>query len=95
LTVLAGLQSPCRLRQVEPDALVLGYPPVCATSCASPPTPFYQIGMYDQTVPFYLVARRLVATVTNWRWASTPNQRQVPTTAAWIAEWESLRTATR
>ena len=44
------------IRRVQPDALDLGYPARGAGGRRpSPPSaPFYQIAMYDQTVPFYL-----------------------------------------
>ena len=54
--------------------------------------PFYQIGMYDQTVPFYLGrATRLV----DYRdelalGIDAEPQKQVPTLEAWIAEWQAL-----
>src|SRR4029077_7543859 len=54
--------------------------------------PFYQIGMYDQTVPFYLRrATRVVAYRDELALGiDAEPQKQVPTTAAWIAEWELL-----
>ena len=54
--------------------------------------PFYQIGMYDQTVPFYLGrATRLV----DYRHElglgiDAEPQKQVPTLEAWFPEWQSL-----
>jgi len=54
--------------------------------------PFYQIGMYDQTVPFYLGrATRLV----DYRnelglGIDAEPQKQVPTLEAWFPEWQSL-----
>ena len=48
--------------------------------------------MYDQTVPFYLRrATRLVAYRDELSLGiDAEPEKQVPTTAAWIAEWESL-----
>ena len=54
--------------------------------------PFYQVGMYDQTVPFYLGrATRLV----DYRHElalgiDAEPHKQVPTLEAWFAEWQAL-----
>ncbi len=68
----------CRLRQVEPDALVLGYPPVCAASCGLRRR---RALLSDRDVrsnrSLLSPSRRRASspTATNWRWASTPNRR--------------------
>ncbi len=55
--------------------------------------PFYQVGMYDQTAPFYLGRTTRLA---NFRdelalGIDAEPAKQVPTLDAWIAEWSALR----
>ena len=54
--------------------------------------PFYQVEMYDQTIPFYLGrTTRLVAFRDELSLGiDAEPAKQVPTTAAWIAEWRGL-----
>ena len=54
--------------------------------------PFYQVGMYDQTVPFYL---KRPTRIVDYRQElslgiDSEPQKQVPTLEAWIAEWQAL-----
>jgi len=57
-----------------------------------PDVPFYQVAMYDQTVPFYLGrATRVVEYRGELSLGiDSEPQKQIPTVAAWIAEWEAL-----
>jgi 4-amino-4-deoxy-L-arabinose transferase-like glycosyltransferase len=54
--------------------------------------PFYQVAMYDQTVPFYLGrTTRLVAFRDELSLGiDAEPAKQIPTTAAWIVEWRGL-----
>jgi 4-amino-4-deoxy-L-arabinose transferase-like glycosyltransferase len=54
--------------------------------------PFYQVAMYDQTVPFYLGrTTRLVAFRDELSLGiDAEPAKQIPTTAAWVAEWRGL-----
>jgi len=54
--------------------------------------PFYQVEMYDQTIPFYLGrTTRLVAFRDELSLGiDAEPAKQVPTTAAWIPEWQAL-----
>ena len=54
--------------------------------------PFYQVGMYDQTAPFYLGrTTRLVAFRDELALGiDAEPSKQVPTLEAWIAEWSAL-----
>jgi 4-amino-4-deoxy-L-arabinose transferase-like glycosyltransferase len=54
--------------------------------------PFYQVGMYDQTAPFYLGrTTRLVAFRDELALGvDAEPAKQVPTLEAWIAEWSAL-----
>ena len=54
--------------------------------------PFYQVEMYDQTVPFYLGrTTRLVAFRDELALGiDAEPAKAIPTTAMWIAEWEEL-----
>jgi 4-amino-4-deoxy-L-arabinose transferase-like glycosyltransferase len=54
--------------------------------------PFYQVEMYDQTVPFYLArATRLVAFRDELSLGiDAEPAKQIPTTGAWVAEWRGL-----
>jgi hypothetical protein len=54
--------------------------------------PFYQVAMYDQTVPFYLGrTTRLVAFRDELALGvDAEPSKQVPTLEAWIAEWSGL-----
>jgi len=58
----------------------------------APDAPFYQVAMYDQTVPFYLGrATRVVEYRGELSLGiDSEPQKQIPTVAAWIAEWEAL-----
>jgi 4-amino-4-deoxy-L-arabinose transferase-like glycosyltransferase len=55
-------------------------------------TPFYQVAMYDQTVPFYLGrTTRLVAFRDELSLGiDAEPAKQIPTIAAWIPEWKAL-----
>jgi 4-amino-4-deoxy-L-arabinose transferase-like glycosyltransferase len=58
----------------------------------APDAPFYQVAMYDQTVPFYLGRPTRVV---EYRGElslgiDAEPQKQIPTVAAWIAEWKAL-----
>ena len=58
----------------------------------APDAPFYQVAMYDQTVPFYLGRPTRVV---QYRGElslgmDAEPQKQIPTVAAWIAEWKAL-----
>jgi 4-amino-4-deoxy-L-arabinose transferase-like glycosyltransferase len=69
---------------------------ILRTAQASAPfaanVPFYQVEMYDQTVPFYLGrTTRLVAFRDELALGiDAEPAKQVPTTDAWIAEWGGL-----
>jgi len=69
---------------------------ILRTAQASAPfsgdAPFYQIAMYDQTVPFYLGrTTRLVAFRDELSLGiDAEPAKQIPTTEAWIAEWRGL-----
>jgi 4-amino-4-deoxy-L-arabinose transferase-like glycosyltransferase len=54
--------------------------------------PFYQVEMYDQTVPFYLGrTTRLVAFRDELALGiDAEPAKQIPTTAAWASEWQGL-----
>jgi 4-amino-4-deoxy-L-arabinose transferase-like glycosyltransferase len=54
--------------------------------------PFYQVEMYDQTIPFYLGrTTRLVAFRDELSLGiDAEPAKQIPTTAAWISEWRGL-----
>ncbi len=54
--------------------------------------PFYQIEMYDQTVPYYLGrTTRLVAFRNELSLGiDAEPEKQIPTTAAWVSEWRDL-----
>ena len=54
--------------------------------------PFYQVEMYDQTVPFYLGrSTRLVAFRDELALGiDAEPTKQIATTEAWVAEWEAL-----
>ena len=54
--------------------------------------PFYQIAMYDQTVPFYLGRPTRVVEERGELslGIDAEPQKQIPTIAAWIAEWQGL-----
>jgi hypothetical protein len=58
----------------------------------SPDAPFYQVAMYDQTVPFYL--GRVTRVVGHRDELSlgidAEPQKQIPTLAAWMGEWQTL-----
>jgi hypothetical protein len=58
----------------------------------APDAPFYQVAMYDQTVPFYLGrATRVVEYRGELALGiDAEPQKQIPTVAAWIAEWQAL-----
>ena len=54
--------------------------------------PFYQVAMYDQTIPFYLGrTTRLVAVRDELSLGiDAEPAKQIPTTEAWVAEWHGL-----
>ena len=54
--------------------------------------PFYQIEMYDQTLPFYLDrTTRLVGFRDELALGiDAEPEKQVPTTSAWTSEWQAL-----
>jgi 4-amino-4-deoxy-L-arabinose transferase-like glycosyltransferase len=54
--------------------------------------PFYQVAMYDHTVPFYLGrTTRIVALRDELSLGiDAEPAKQVPTTAAWVSEWQAL-----
>jgi 4-amino-4-deoxy-L-arabinose transferase-like glycosyltransferase len=58
----------------------------------APDAPFYQIAMYDQTVPFYLGrATRVVEYRAELSLGiDAEPQKQIPALEAWIAEWQGL-----
>ena len=58
----------------------------------APDAPFYQVAMYDQTVPFYLGrATRVVEHRSELSLGiDAEPQKQIPSVAAWIAEWKAL-----
>ncbi len=94
LTALAGLQIAIAgfdaLSPMRSSSAILRSAQQVAPLIAD--APFYQVEMYDQTVPFYLGrATRLV----NYRdelalGIDAEPGKQIPTRAAWIAEWQSL-----
>ncbi len=94
LTALAGLQIAIAgfdaLSPMRSSSAILRSAQQVAPLAAD--VPFYQVEMYDQTVPFYLGrATRLV----NYRdelslGIDAEPGKQIPTRAAWIAEWQSL-----
>jgi 4-amino-4-deoxy-L-arabinose transferase-like glycosyltransferase len=94
LTVLAGLQVAIagfdRLSPMRSSSAILRSAQQAAAFAAD--APFYQIGMYDQTVPFYLRrATRVVAYRDELALGiDAEPEKQVPTTAAWVAEWQAL-----
>ena len=94
LTVLAGLQVAIagfdRLSPMRSSSAILRSAQQAAAFAAD--APFYQVAMYDQTVPFYLRrATRVVAYRDELALGiDAEPEKQVPTMAAWIAEWESL-----
>ena len=62
-----------------------------AVTPLSPSAPFYQIAMYDQTVPFYLGR---TTTLVAYRdelalGIDAEPERQIPTVAAWIEKWRA------
>jgi Aminoarabinose transferase C-terminal domain len=63
-----------------------------ASAPFSADAPFYQVAMYDHTVPFYLGrTTRLVAFRDELSLGiDAEPAKQVPTTAAWVAEWQAL-----
>src|SRR5262249_18801334 len=63
-----------------------------AGSPFAPGAPFYQVAMYDQTIPFYLGrTTRLVELRDELALGiDAEPAKQVPTIPAWIAEWQSL-----
>ena len=94
LTIVAGLQlaiagfealSPIRSSS---DILRAAFQSEISASDA----PFYQVGMYDQTVPFYLQRpTRLVEYRQELSLGiDAEPQKQVPTLEAWIPEWQAL-----
>ena len=96
-----GCRSPWPDSTRSPDALDIGYPAATAAARPGPsiPTrPFYQVGMYDQTLPFYLGR---TTTLVAYRdelalGIDAEPQRQIPTIAAWIARVDARgRRATR
>jgi hypothetical protein len=54
--------------------------------------PFYQIGMYDQTVPFYLgrATRGVEYRHELSLGIDAEPQKQIPTVAEWITEWQRI-----
>jgi 4-amino-4-deoxy-L-arabinose transferase-like glycosyltransferase len=58
----------------------------------APDAPFYQVGMYDQTAPFYLGrTTRLVAFRDELALGiDAEPAKQLPTVDAWVAEWTAL-----
>ena len=54
--------------------------------------PFYQVAMYDQTVPYYLgrTTRIVVARDELSLGIDAEPEKQIPTTAAWVSEWQAL-----
>jgi 4-amino-4-deoxy-L-arabinose transferase-like glycosyltransferase len=54
--------------------------------------PFYQVEMYDQTLPFYLGRTTRLVTVRDELSLGIDAEpaKQIPTTEAWIAEWRGL-----
>jgi 4-amino-4-deoxy-L-arabinose transferase-like glycosyltransferase len=94
LTILAGLQLAIAgfeaLSPIRSSSAILRTALKAEGSIAD--APFYQVGMYDQTVPFYLQRpTRLV----DYRQElslgiDAEPQKQVPTLQAWIAEWKAL-----
>jgi hypothetical protein len=94
LTGLAGLQIAIAgfdtLSPMRSSSAILRSAQQVAPLAAD--APFYQVEMYDQTVPFYLGrATRLV----NYRdelalGIDAEPAKQVPTREAWIAEWQAL-----
>ena len=94
LTALAGLQIAIAgfdtLSPMRSSSAILRSAQQVAPLAAD--APFYQVEMYDQTVPFYLGrATRLV----NYRdelalGIDAEPGKQIPTREAWIAEWQSL-----
>jgi hypothetical protein len=55
-------------------------------------TPFYQVSMYDQTVPFYLGRTTRLAAFRDELALGIDAEpaKQVPTVDAWVQEWKGL-----
>jgi len=91
LTSLAGLQL--AIAGFDAFSTMRSTSAILRTAQASAPfaaaAPFYQVAMYDQTVPFYLGrTTRLVAFRDELSLGiDAEPAKQVPTAAAWIAEW--------
>jgi len=94
LTVLAGLQLAIAgfeaLSPIRSSSDILRAALRAETAVAE--APFYQIGMYDQTVPFYL---RRPTRIVDYRQElslgiDAEPQKQVPSLEAWMAEWQAL-----
>jgi len=94
LTVLAGLQVAIagfdRLSPMRSSSAILRSAQQAAAFAAD--APFYQVAMYDQTIPFYLRRATRIAAYRDELalGIDAEPEKQVPTMAAWIAEWESL-----
>jgi 4-amino-4-deoxy-L-arabinose transferase-like glycosyltransferase len=94
LTILAGLQLAIAgfeaLSPIRSSSDILRAALQNETFVAD--APFYQVRMYDQTVPFYL--KRPTRLVDFRQELSlgidAEPQKQVPTLEAWIAEWQGL-----
>ena len=94
LAVLAGLQLAIAgfeaLSPIRSSSDILRTALRAETAVAE--APFYQVGMYDQTVPFYL---KRPTRIVDYRQElslgiDSEPQKQVPTLEAWIAEWQAL-----
>jgi 4-amino-4-deoxy-L-arabinose transferase-like glycosyltransferase len=94
LTALAGLQIAIAgfdtLSPMRSSSAILRTAQQVSPIAAD--APFYQVEMYDQTVPFYLGrATRLAAYRGELALGIDAEPgKQVPTREAWIAEWQSL-----